>query len=133
MGTRERGEGYFFPRSPNLFWPADRAWCVAIEVGLDSTHVGGSAGLVADLLADPRFEALPAAPDDRIDEVNQADSDERGPSLPEGALPRPAQPPCFSQAETRTVLPVLLGTPLSRARGVPLRIFVQDRRDPSSP
>jgi hypothetical protein len=23
--------GYFFPQSPNLFWPTDHAWCVATE------------------------------------------------------------------------------------------------------
>jgi hypothetical protein len=62
-----RGEDYFFPQSPNLFWPDDRGWCVATEVDLDSTYVGGSTALVADLIADPRLEVVPASPRDPID------------------------------------------------------------------
>ncbi len=27
----------FVPQSPNLFWPADRAWCAATEIDFDST------------------------------------------------------------------------------------------------
>lgn len=55
----DRGEGWFFPQSPNLWWPRDRAWCVATDVDLDSTYVGGSARLIADLTSGPRLEALP--------------------------------------------------------------------------
>ncbi|MCW2916674.1 MAG: hypothetical protein JWN52_4742 [Actinomycetia bacterium] len=51
------GEDFFDPQTPNLFWPDDHAWCVATEIDLDSTYVGGPAALVADLLADPRLEA----------------------------------------------------------------------------
>jgi hypothetical protein len=46
------------PQSPSLFWPDDRAWCVATDVDLDSTYLGGSAALVADLLADERLEVF---------------------------------------------------------------------------
>ncbi|MGH8919035.1 MAG: hypothetical protein ACRD0H_12055, partial [Actinomycetes bacterium] len=38
-------------RSANLWWPDDRSWCVATEVDMDCTYVGGSAECVADLLA----------------------------------------------------------------------------------
>jgi hypothetical protein len=48
-------------QTPNLWWPADRAWCVASEIDLCWSYVGGSASLIAELLADPRLEALPAA------------------------------------------------------------------------
>jgi hypothetical protein len=51
---------------PNLWWPEDRAWFVASEIDLDSTYVGGSAELVARLLADARLEAVPSARDDGI-------------------------------------------------------------------
>jgi hypothetical protein len=50
----------------NLWWPQDRAWFVATEIDLAWTYVGGPAGLIAALLADPRIEALPAAPDDPL-------------------------------------------------------------------
>jgi hypothetical protein len=65
----------FFPQSPNLFWPQDRGWCVATEIDLDSTYVGGSPALIDDLLQDPRLEALAVHPDDPIwadsDTINQ--------------------------------------------------------------
>lgn len=38
-------------RSPNLWWPEDRAWCVATEIDLNSTYVGCSNACRADLLA----------------------------------------------------------------------------------
>ena len=47
----------------NLWWPQDRAWCVATEIDLAWTYVGGPAGLVHQLLAETRIEVLPAAPD----------------------------------------------------------------------
>jgi hypothetical protein len=57
----------FEPQSPNLFWPHDHSWCVATEIDLDSTYVGGPQGLVDALVDDPRFEAWPAQLDDRVD------------------------------------------------------------------
>ena len=50
--------------SPNLWWPDDRAWCVATEIDLAWTYVGGSGALISDVLASPSLEAQPAAPDD---------------------------------------------------------------------
>jgi hypothetical protein len=64
-----------FPQSPNLFWPDDRAWCVATEIDLDSTYLGGSPALVRDVMADDRLEALPASVDDPVwansDDINR--------------------------------------------------------------
>jgi len=57
----------FDPQSPNLFWPSDRAWCVATEIDLDSTYVGGSRALVEAILADGRLESRLAQLDDRVD------------------------------------------------------------------
>ncbi|MDK3255656.1 hypothetical protein [Blastococcus capsensis] len=53
-------------QSANLWWPADRAWCVATDIDLMSTHVAGSAACIAELLATPGLEVVPASPDDRV-------------------------------------------------------------------
>lgn len=57
---------WFRPRSPNLFWPDDRSWCVASEIDFDSTLVGGSAALIADIAASEELEAWPIGPDDSL-------------------------------------------------------------------
>ena len=49
-------------RQENIFWPDDHAWCVATEIDLDSTFIGGSADLIHALLGDARLEAWPAQP-----------------------------------------------------------------------
>ncbi len=43
--------------APNLIWPQDRSWFMFTEVDFDSTIVGGSADLVADILAAPSLDA----------------------------------------------------------------------------
>jgi hypothetical protein len=53
-------------QTANLWWPSDRAWCVASEIDLPWTYVGGPAGLIERLLADGRLEVLPAGPDDPL-------------------------------------------------------------------
>jgi hypothetical protein len=53
-------------QSANLWWPADRAWCVDTGIDLRSTYVGGSAACVAELLGTPGIEALPVGPDDPV-------------------------------------------------------------------
>jgi hypothetical protein len=59
-------------QSANLWWPADRAWCVVTDIDLMTTYVGGSAACVTDLLATPGLEVAPASPDDpvAVDTVN---------------------------------------------------------------
>ncbi len=64
---RPLAQGHFGHQSPNLAWPDDRAWCVATEVDLDSTYVGGSTALAEALLADQHIEAWPVRVDDPID------------------------------------------------------------------
>jgi len=54
-------------QTPSLFWPDDHAWCVATEIDLDSTYLGGPEELVRALLADSRFEVWRAKLDDRVD------------------------------------------------------------------
>jgi hypothetical protein len=53
-------------QSANLWWPADRAWCVATDVDLMSTYVGGSAACLAELATTPDLEVVPAGPDDPV-------------------------------------------------------------------
>jgi hypothetical protein len=53
----------------SLWWPADRAWCVATDVDLPWTYVGGPRGLIDAIRADRRIEALPASPGDPVSRV----------------------------------------------------------------
>ena len=68
------GSSWRRPRSPNLFWPEDRAWCVASEIDFDSTLVGGAAGLVQAIVESAELEAWAVEPDDSLaddaDEIN---------------------------------------------------------------
>jgi hypothetical protein len=52
---------WFAAQSPSIFWPEDHAWCVATEVDADTTLVGGSRGLIAQVTNSPLLEALPIA------------------------------------------------------------------------
>ena len=50
-----------FHGSPPEYWfPDDRAWCVAGDVDLYWTYVGGSKRCIEAILDDPRLEAVPA-------------------------------------------------------------------------
>ncbi|CAL9349563.1 hypothetical protein [Streptomyces sp. enrichment culture] len=60
------GELEHFAELPDLWWPQDRAWCVAGDVDLVSTYVCGTPELIADVLASPDLEAYPVSPDDRV-------------------------------------------------------------------
>jgi hypothetical protein len=53
-------------QTANLWWPEDRAWCVATEIDLPWTYVGGAAALIERVLSDGRIEALPAGPEDNV-------------------------------------------------------------------
>lgn len=57
---------WFLPQSPNIFWPDDVAWCVATEIDLFCTYVGGSRELIDELLADERLEVWEAHLDDPV-------------------------------------------------------------------
>jgi hypothetical protein len=52
-------------QSPSLWWPDDRAWCVASEIDFCSTYVGGSPALIERVLGDDRLEAIPVRLEDR--------------------------------------------------------------------
>jgi hypothetical protein len=52
--------------SASIWWPDDRAWCVATEVDFDWTYVGGSRECIAAILSRPDLEALPARLSDGV-------------------------------------------------------------------
>ncbi|MDP9239521.1 MAG: hypothetical protein M3O55_02630 [Actinomycetota bacterium] len=58
----------------NLWWPEDRAWCVASEIDLMTTYVGGTAACITELLSDDLLEVMPVSIDQRVswdsDDVN---------------------------------------------------------------
>jgi hypothetical protein len=54
-----------FRQSANLWWPEDRAWCVATEVDYCWTYVGGSRACIEAIMSSPTLEALPVRPDSR--------------------------------------------------------------------
>lgn len=80
----QRDRYSFSWQSPNLIWPADRAWFIATEIDFDSTLIGGSENLIADVLAAPGLEAWPVEPTDSV----AADADNINPTNPH-ALPPP--------------------------------------------
>jgi hypothetical protein len=53
-------------QGPNLWWPADQAWCVVTDIDLMSSYVGGSAAAVAAVLSADGLEAWPALPEDPV-------------------------------------------------------------------
>jgi hypothetical protein len=53
-------------QSANVWWPADRAWCVATDVDLMSTYIGCPAACFDELVTTPRLEVVRAAPRDRV-------------------------------------------------------------------
>ncbi len=68
--------GGSWDQSPNLWWPADRAWFVATEIDFGSTYVGATEPAIEAILTSPAVEALPSKPTDGIthdsDLLNQA-------------------------------------------------------------
>ncbi|MFD0884429.1 hypothetical protein ACFQ08_07660 [Streptosporangium algeriense] len=53
-------------RYASLWWPQDRAWCVATDVDLMSTYIGGSMECVTALLADEELEIMEIPLDQRL-------------------------------------------------------------------
>jgi len=60
------GESWPAWQSPNLLWPADRAWVLASEIDFNSTLVAGDTDLIADILACPALESWPVRPHDSL-------------------------------------------------------------------
>jgi hypothetical protein len=51
-------------QSPNLWWPDDKAWCIATEIDFTWSYVGGSVTCIQQVLNDPELEAWPTHPDE---------------------------------------------------------------------
>jgi hypothetical protein len=56
-----------FQHPPNLWWPEDRAWCVATEIDLSKTYLAATEACVKRVIADPGLEAYAVPLDGRID------------------------------------------------------------------
>lgn len=53
-------------QSASLWWPADRAWCVATDLDLVTTYVGGRSACIEELLAEPALETARVPADQGI-------------------------------------------------------------------
>jgi hypothetical protein len=51
---------------PSIWWPADRAWCVATDIDLMTTYVSGSHDAIQALLDSEQIESLPVPVDQSI-------------------------------------------------------------------
>ncbi len=60
------GEAEGWEDGPNLWWPDDRAWCVASEIDHPYSYVGGPQQLIDEILGNAEIESLPATPKDGI-------------------------------------------------------------------
>jgi hypothetical protein len=76
--------GGWAPLTPNLWYPDDRAWCVATEIEGYSTYVGGSSETIEDVLDAPDLEAVEVRPETHLDV---------GPYLPRWRPRYPEHPP----------------------------------------
>jgi hypothetical protein len=57
---------YAFHRDPpSMWWPEDHTWCVATDIDLMTTYIGGSTACINALLADEQLEVL-AVPVDQL-------------------------------------------------------------------
>ena len=61
----------YFPhgwsQSPSIWWPDDRAWCVATEIDFSDTYVAGSDACVERILSCLDLETLPITTEARVD------------------------------------------------------------------
>lgn len=53
-------------RTANLWWPSDRRWCVATDIDLMATYVGGSANCVQTIINSDELEAMPVTSDQLV-------------------------------------------------------------------
>ena len=73
-------DGPFWGDSPNIWWPEDRAWCVATDIDLYETYVGGSQECIEAVLSNPSLESLPTTLDASLggDTINAPERSEGG-------------------------------------------------------
>ena len=72
-------------QSANLWWPEDRAWCVATEIDFNTIYIGGTLGLIDALLACEELEVYQVEPTDGVaydgDTLNPTPDDPYGGSF----------------------------------------------------
>jgi hypothetical protein len=56
-----------WPQSPTLWWPNDRAWCVASELDIYSTYVAAAPDALRALVDHPALEVLECSAEQHID------------------------------------------------------------------
>lgn len=54
---------HFRSHPPNIWWPEDRSWCVATDIDLNTTYVGGSEACVQAIIGEQSLEALATSAD----------------------------------------------------------------------
>ena len=64
--------GDFFYQSANIAWPDDRSWCLATDIDMKSSYLGGTKALIEAVLRHEALEAYEASTDDPlcVDDVN---------------------------------------------------------------
>lgn len=64
--------GEFFYQTANIVWPDDRSWCLATDIDLNSSYLGGTKALIEAVLRHEELEAYEASEDDPlgVDNVN---------------------------------------------------------------
>ena len=64
--------GELFYQSANIVWPDDRSWCLATDIDLNSSYLGGTKALIEAVLRHEALEAYDASADDPfcVDTVN---------------------------------------------------------------
>lgn len=97
--------GGAWPESASLWWPADRTWCVATDIDLMSTYLGGTVECIAAMLADQRLEAYPVS----VDQTVHWKSDTVNPT-PD---PPPPPPPVSAAMRRRVLDSLRAGLPSS--------------------
>ena len=75
---------YGVHQTANMIWPDDRSWCLATEIDLNTSYIGGCAALIRDVLESEHLAVWPSAPEDDItfgsDTINPAPKKEVPPS-----------------------------------------------------
>lgn len=80
-GVKNFHLGRHHHRPPEYWFPVDKSWCVATDMDLYWTYVGGSQSCVREVLASHRLEALESGRDQGLtvgsDTINQLSEEER--------------------------------------------------------
>ena len=64
VGSAFSGPGW--PESASLWWPGDRAWCVATDIDLMSTYVAGTTRCIEAVLASKSLESFAVTVDQTV-------------------------------------------------------------------